>query len=51
MVGWSATVASNCALVSPAFTATAADWMISATSGPIMWMPTTRSVSPSQTIL
>jgi len=41
MVGWIATVASNCALVSPALTATAAPWRISGASGPIMWMPTT----------
>ena len=51
MLGCSATVSSNCALVSPAFTATAAAWRISGTSGPIMWRPTTRPVSPSQTIL
>lgn len=51
IVGCSATVSSNCALVRPAFTAIAAACRISGTSGPIMCSPTMRPVSPSQTIL
>ena len=51
IVGWMATVASKSALVSPAFTATAAACMISGASGPIMCTPTMRSLSPSQIIL
>src|SRR3546814_1631089 len=43
--GCSATVSSNWALVSLAFTAIAAACRISGASGPIMWMPTTTSVS------
>ena len=34
-----------------AFTATAAAWRISGASGPIIWIPTTRSVAPSTTSL
>ena len=45
MVGWSATVASKSAFLSPAFTAIAAAWRISGASGPIMWMPTISSVA------
>ena len=51
MVGCSATVSSNCCLVSPALTAIAAACRISGQSGPIMWMPTIRPVSPSHTSL
>ena len=51
IVGCSATVWSNASLVSPAFTATAAAWRISAASGPIMWMPRILLVSLSQIIL
>ena len=38
-------VASNWALVAPAFIATAKPWMISPAPGPTMWMPTTRSLA------
>jgi len=35
-VGWSATVSSNCALVTPVLTAMAMHWIISAASAPTM---------------
>lgn len=41
-VGCMPMVASNCALVSPALTATAMPWMISGASAPTMCAPTTR---------
>ena len=43
------TVASNCALVAPSFTAMATPWMISPASGPIMCAPTTRWLAASTT--
>src|SRR5262249_16962265 len=46
-VGWMPTVASNRALVAPAFTATASPWISSAASSPTMCTPTTRSVAAS----
>src|SRR5262245_27798777 len=46
-VGWMPTVASNCALVAPAFTPTAKPWISSAASSPTMCTPTTRSVAAS----
>src|SRR5215813_6625190 len=46
-VGWMPTVASNCALVAPAFTATARPWISSAASSPTMCTPTTLSVAAS----
>src|SRR5690242_10390044 len=51
MVGCSATVASKSAFLRPAFTATAAAWRISGASGPIICIPTTRSVAASTTSL
>ena len=51
MVGWRAIVASKSAFLRPALTAIAAAWRISGASGPIMWIPTTRSVAPSTTSL
>ena len=51
MVGWSAIVSSNWALVRPALTAIAAAWRISGASGPIMCRPTTLSVLSSTTNL
>src|SRR5690606_16704350 len=42
IVGWTAQVASHWALVRPALTAMAANWIISGLSGPTMWQPTTR---------
>src|SRR5580698_9077688 len=48
-LGWMPTVASNCFLVAPHFTAMARPWTISGASGPSMWQPTTRSVLASTT--
>src|SRR6266581_3539832 len=48
-VGWMPTVASNCALVSPAFTPIAIPGMISGASPPTMCAPTTRWVAESAT--
>ena len=48
-VGWTAMVASKSALVAPIFTAMPASWIISPASGPQIWTPRTRSVSPSTT--
>ena len=42
-------VASKSALVAFIFTAMPISWIISPASGPTMWQPTTRSVSPSTT--
>ncbi len=49
--GCSATVSSNCALVSFAFTAIAAACRISGASGLIMWIPSTTSLSEWTTSL
>ena len=45
IVGWSAQVASHCALLTPIFTAMAANWIISGASGATMWQPTILSVA------
>ena len=42
-------IASKSALVAFIFTAMPTSWIISPASGPTIWQPTTRSVSPSTT--
>src|ERR1700680_4027274 len=49
MVGWTATVASNCFLVAPIFNAMATSWTISPASGPKIWQPRTLSLLASTT--